>query len=217
VADASAGRQRSPDPAGQPSRGGVAHSNIAAQEAQIRIIEQEKAYHASWRHSMRDHASATSTTAAGDVSSTFMFMLSPDGSAPRCTFRRMRLRSWARRRCGRARARDPDRTFPASDAHRNRLQPGSRTLLTEIDFPTRMARSIRIYCTVELFIPARPSMIIPADAVVSIKMAACRGGRERTARLQKITIARDFGKKLRCTRRQAGRSGHPQSMVTWWT
>jgi multidrug efflux pump subunit AcrA (membrane-fusion protein) len=44
MAHASAGRQRSPDLEGAASRGGVAQSNITAQEAQIRVLGQEKAY-----------------------------------------------------------------------------------------------------------------------------------------------------------------------------
>jgi multidrug efflux pump subunit AcrA (membrane-fusion protein) len=76
------------------------------------------------------------------------------------------------------------------------LQPGSRTLLTEIDVPNPDgALSPGIYCTVELYIPRKtPSMIIPADAVVfdqnGLHVAVVENG---TVHLQKITIARDFG------------------------
>jgi multidrug efflux pump subunit AcrA (membrane-fusion protein) len=76
------------------------------------------------------------------------------------------------------------------------LQPGSRTLLTEIDVPNPDgALNPGIYCTVELFIPRKtPSVIIPADAVVfdrnGLHVAVVHDG---TAHLQKIAIARDFG------------------------
>jgi multidrug efflux pump subunit AcrA (membrane-fusion protein) len=63
----------------------------------------------------------------------------------------------------------PDRTFPGKVTRiASALQPGSRTLLTEIDVPNPDgALSPGIYCTVELYIPRKtPSMIIPADAVV---------------------------------------------------
>src|ERR1700719_1443271 len=63
----------------------------------------------------------------------------------------------------------PNRTFSGKVTRiANALQPGSRTLLTEIDIPNPDgALSPGIYCTVELFIPRKtPSMIIPADAVV---------------------------------------------------
>ncbi len=76
------------------------------------------------------------------------------------------------------------------------MQPGSRTLLTEIDVPNPDgALSPGIYCTVELLIPRKtPSTIIPADAVVfdqnGLHVAVVENG---TVHLQKIAIARDFG------------------------
>jgi RND family efflux transporter MFP subunit len=79
------------------------------------------------------------------------------------------------------------------------LQPGSRTLLTEIDVPNPDgALSPGIYCTVELLIPRKtPSMIIPADAVVfdhdGLHVAVVKNG---AAHLQKIAIVRDFGKEV---------------------
>jgi RND family efflux transporter MFP subunit len=91
----------------------------------------------------------------------------------------------------------PDRTFPGKVTRiASALQPGSRTLLTEIDVPNPDgALSPGIYCTVELLIPRKtPSMIIPADAVVfdenGLHVAVVKDG---IAHLQKITIARDFG------------------------
>lgn len=94
----------------------------------------------------------------------------------------------------------PDRTFPGKVTRiATALQPGSRTLLTEIDVPNPDgALSPGIYCTVELFIPRKtPSMIIPADAVVfdqnGLHVAVVENG---IARLQKITIARDFGQEV---------------------
>jgi RND family efflux transporter MFP subunit len=94
----------------------------------------------------------------------------------------------------------PDRTFPGKVTRiATALQPGSRTLLTEIDVPNPDgALSPGIYCTVELFIPRKtPSMMIPADAVVfdqnGLHVAVVESG---IARLQKITIARDFGKEV---------------------
>jgi RND family efflux transporter MFP subunit len=91
----------------------------------------------------------------------------------------------------------PDRTFPGKVTRiATALQPGSRTLLTEVDVPNPDgALSPGIYCTVELFIPRRtPSMIIPADAVVFDEngqhVAVVKNG---TVHLQKIVVARDFG------------------------
>jgi multidrug efflux pump subunit AcrA (membrane-fusion protein) len=84
-----------------------------------------------------------------------------------------------------------DRTFPGKVTRiATALQPGSRTLLTEIDVPNPDgALNPGIYCTVELFIPRKtPSLIING-----LHVAVVENG---TARLQKITIARDFGKEV---------------------
>jgi len=79
------------------------------------------------------------------------------------------------------------------------LQPGSRTLLTEIDVPNPDgALSPGIYCIVDLKIPRKtPSVVVPADAVVfdqdGLHVALVRDG---TVHLQKISIARDLGKQV---------------------
>jgi RND family efflux transporter MFP subunit len=78
----------------------------------------------------------------------------------------------------------------------NALAPGTRTLLTEIDIPNPDGiLSPGLYCTVELHIPRNaPALIVPADAVVAgpngLHVAVVRDG---TVRMQSITIARDFG------------------------
>jgi RND family efflux transporter MFP subunit len=91
----------------------------------------------------------------------------------------------------------PDRAFPGKVTRiATALQPGSRTLLTEVDVPNPDgALSPGIYCTVELLIPRKtPSMIIPADAVVFDEngqhVAVVENG---IVHLQKISVVRDFG------------------------
>ena len=91
----------------------------------------------------------------------------------------------------------PGRAFPGKVTRiATAMQPGSRTLLTEIDVPNPDgALQPGIYCTVELFIPRKtPSMIIPADAVVfdenSLHVAVVDDG---VVHMRKIAIARDFG------------------------
>src|SRR3979490_1364617 len=182
---------------------GVAQSNIAAQEAQIRILEQEKAY-------QRVVAPFEGVITQRNIDngslvqsgSTFMFMLMhPNvirtqvfvpqdeafgvGPGVDAVVRVPEI---------------PDRTFPGKVTRiASALQPGSRTLLTEIDVPNPDgALSPGIYCTVELYIPRKtPSMIIPADAVVfdqnGLHVAVVENG---IARLQKIKIARDFGQEV---------------------
>lgn len=76
------------------------------------------------------------------------------------------------------------------------MQPGSRTLLTEIDVPNPDgALQPGIYCTVELFIPRKSSsMVIPADAAVfdenGLHVAVVENG---VVHMHKLSIARDFG------------------------
>ena len=77
----------------------------------------------------------------------------------------------------------PDRTFPGKVTRiADALQPGSRTLLTEIDIPNPDgALAPGIYCTIELHIPRKtPSFTVSADAVIfNEERAAGRGRRER--------------------------------------
>jgi RND family efflux transporter MFP subunit len=182
---------------------GVAESNIAAQEAQIRILEQEKTY-------QRVVAPFDGVITQRNIDngslvqsqSTFMFtLMHPDVI-------RTQLYVPQDAAFGVAPGVEavvhvpeiPNRSFPGKVTRiASALQPGSRTLLTEVDVPNPDgALSPGIYCTVELFIPRKtPSMIIPADAVVfdenGLHVAVVANG---IVHLQKITIARDFGKEV---------------------
>jgi len=178
----------------------VAQSNIAAQDAQIRVLEQEKAYQRVVAPfdgviTQRNIDNGSLVTSG----STFMYtLMHPDvirtqvfvpqdeafglGPGVDAVIRVPEI---------------PNRTFPGKVTRiASALQPGSRTLLTEIDVPNPDgALSPGIYCTVELLIPRKtPSMIIPADAVVfdrnGVHVAVVEDG---IVHLQKITIARDFG------------------------
>jgi RND family efflux transporter MFP subunit len=178
----------------------VAQSNIAAQQAQIQVLEQEKAYQRVVAPfdgviTQRNIDNGSLVTSG----STFMFTLMHSnvirtqvfvpqdeafglGPGVDAVIRIPEI---------------PDRTFPGKVTRiASALQPGSRTLLTEIDVPNPDgAISPGIYCTVQLFIPRKtPSMIIPADAVVfdqdGLHVAVVRNG---IVHLQKITIARDVG------------------------
>jgi RND family efflux transporter MFP subunit len=189
--------------AAQQAAVGVAQSNIAAQEAQIRILEQEKTY-------QRVVAPFDGVITQRNIDngslvqsgSTFMFTLMHHNVI------RTQLYVPQDEAFGVGPGVDavvrvpeiPDRSFPGKVTRiATALQPGSRTLLTEIDVPNPDgALSPGIYCTVELHIPRKtPSMIIPADAVVfdqnGLHVAVVENG---IAHLQKITIARDFGKEV---------------------
>lgn len=94
----------------------------------------------------------------------------------------------------------PKRSFPGKVTRiADALQPGTRTLLTEIDVPNPDGvLTPGTYCTVELRIPRRtPSFIVSADAVIfnqyGLHVAAVQNG---TVHMQEITIARDLGREV---------------------
>jgi RND family efflux transporter MFP subunit len=97
----------------------------------------------------------------------------------------------------------PGRDFPGAVTRiADALQPGTRTLLTEIDVPNPdRTLSPGVYCTVELKIPRKtPSLIVPSDAVVfnsaGLSVFVVENG---VARFHKITVARDFGTTVEVT------------------
>jgi RND family efflux transporter MFP subunit len=179
---------------------GVAQSNIEAQEAQIRILGQEKAYQRVVAPfdgviTQRNIDNGSLVTSG----STFMFtLMHPDVIRTQVFVPQDQAFGVGPGVDAVVRVPEiPNRTFPGKVTRiANALQPGSRTLLTEIDVPNPdWALSPGIYCTVELHIPRKtPSMIIPADAVVfdqnGVHVAVVENG---TVHLQKIKIARDFG------------------------
>jgi RND family efflux transporter MFP subunit len=178
----------------------VAQSNIAAQQAQIRVLEQEKSYQRVIAPfdgviTQRNIDNGSLVTSG----STFMFTLQhPNVIRTQVFIPQDEAFGVGPGVDAVVRVPEiPDRGFPGKVTRiASALQPGSRTLLTEIDVPNPDgALSPGIYCTVELFIPRKtPTMIIPADAVVfdenGLHVAVVENG---TVHLQKITIARDFG------------------------
>src|SRR5277367_186814 len=178
----------------------VAESNIAAQEAQIRVLEQEKAYQRVVAPfdgviTQRNIDNGSLVTSG----STFMFtLMHPDVIRTQVFVPQDEAFGLGPGVDAVVRVPEiPDRTFPGKITRiASALQPGSRTLLTEIDVPNPDgALSTGIYCTVELLIPRKtPSMIIPADAVVFDEngqhVAVVENG---IVHLQKISVARDFG------------------------
>ena len=186
--------------AAQKAAVGVAQSNIAAQEAQIRILEQEKAY-------QRVVAPFDGVITQRNIDngslvqsgSTFMFtLMHPDVIRTQVYVPQDEAFGLGPGVDAVVRVPEiPGHTFPGKVTRiASALQPGSRTLLTEIDVPNPDgALSPGIYCTIELFIPRKtPSMIIPSDAVVfdrdGLHVAVVENG---SAHLKKIAIVRDFG------------------------
>jgi RND family efflux transporter MFP subunit len=178
----------------------VAQSNIAAQQAAIRVLGQQKAY-------QRVVAPFDGVVTQRNIDNgslvqagtTFMFNLMQShvirvqvnvpqdaafGVAPGVD----------------ALVRVPE--LPAQVFHgkvtriASALAPGTRTLLTEIDIPNPDGvLSPGIYCTVELHIPRKaPSLIVPADAVFAngsgLHVAVVKDG---TVQIRTVAVARDLG------------------------
>ncbi|HKM73534.1 MAG TPA: efflux RND transporter periplasmic adaptor subunit, partial [Stellaceae bacterium] len=76
------------------------------------------------------------------------------------------------------------------------LQPGTRTLLTEVDVPNLDgALQPGVYCTVELKIPrTSPALIVPASAIIfnqnGMQVAVVENG---IAHLHKVATTTDYG------------------------
>jgi len=94
----------------------------------------------------------------------------------------------------------PDRAFPGKVTRiADALQPGSRTLLTEIDIPNPDGMlAPGIYCTVELHIPRKtPSLIVSADAIIfnadGVQVAVVENG---AVHLHKVSVVRDLGQEV---------------------
>jgi RND family efflux transporter MFP subunit len=179
---------------------GVAQSNIAAQEALIKVLEQQKAYQrviAPFDGVVTQRAIDNGSLV--QAGTTFMFTLMHSDVI------RVQVNVPQDAAFGLTPGVDavihvpelPDHPFHGKVTRiANALAPGTRTLLTEVDVPNPQGLlSPGVYCTVDLRIPRKtPSMVVPADAVVAgqngLQVAVVKDG---TVHLQKVTVARDFG------------------------
>lgn len=94
----------------------------------------------------------------------------------------------------------PDRPFPGKVTRTaDALQPGTRTLLTEVDIPNPDgALTPGIYGTVELQIPRKsPSFSVPAEAIIfnrnGTQVAVAHNGR---VDIRKVGVTRDLGTRV---------------------
>src|SRR5882672_9112790 len=179
---------------------GVAQSNIAAQEAQIRILEQEKAYQRVVAPfdgviTQRNIDNGSLVTSG----STFMFtLMHPNVIRTQVYVPQDQAFGLAPGVDAIVRVPEiPGRTFPGKVTRMaDALAPGTRTLLTEIDVPNPDgALSPGIYCTVELQIPQKtPTTLVSAAAIIfnqdGLQVAVVENG---IARIRKISVARDLG------------------------
>jgi RND family efflux transporter MFP subunit len=182
---------------------GVADANVKAQEAQIRVLQQQQTYQSVVApfdgHITARNVDVGSLVQADANTGTDMFTLMNDdvlriqlyvpqdeafgvGPGVEAVIRVPEM---------------PGREFPGTVTRiADALQPGTRTLLTEVDVPNPdHALPAGIYCTVELKIPRKtPSLIVPAGAIVfnssGLNVWVVEDG---VAHVHAVSVARDFG------------------------
>ncbi len=182
---------------------GVSQASVAAQEAQVKVLGQQKAYQsvvAPFDGVVTQRNIDVGDLVQGDATSgTFMFTLQKTDV----------IRTWVYvpqdQAVGLKPGVDavmqipemPGRTFPDKVTRiADALQPSTRTLLTEIDVPNPDgAITAGVYCTVELNIPRTElSLIVPAESIIfdreGLHVAVVENG---IAHIRKVSVERDFG------------------------
>ena len=182
---------------------GVAQSNIAAQQAQLAVLRQQKDYQSVVAPFdgviTQRNIDVGSLVQADATSGTFMFTIM-QSNVIRTQVYVPQDQAFGLAPGVAASVRVPEipgRTFPGKVTRlADALSSGTRTLLTEIDVPNpNEALSPGVYCTVELHIPRKvPSLIVPSEAIIfnadGLHVAVLEDG---TAHYRKVTVTRDFG------------------------
>ena len=181
----------------------VAQANMAAQNAQLEVLNQQKAYQgvvAPFDGVVTQRNVDVGTLVQADATSgTFMFTLM-QSNVIRTQVYVPQDAAFGVKPGVEAVVRVPEipgRNFSGKVTRiADALAPGTRTLLTEVDIPNPDGvLTPGIYCTVELHIPrATPSLRVPAEAIIfnrdGVQVAVAENG---IARLRKIAIVRDLG------------------------
>jgi len=182
---------------------GVAQANVAAQQAQLNVLYQQKAYQrvvapfdgvVTQRNvDVGDLVHADTTTG------TFMFTIM-QSNVIRAQVYVPQDSAFGLGPGVDAVVRIPEipgRTFPGKVTRiADALQPGTRTLLTEVDIPNPDGTlTAGVYCTIELHIPRKTSsLLVPADAIIfnrdGLQVAVIENG---TAHIRKVSVTRDLG------------------------
>lgn len=182
---------------------GVAQANVNAQQAQLQVLQQQKAYQRVLAPFdgviTQRNIDIGSLVQADAVSSTFMFTIM-QSKVIRAQVFVPQDQAFGFSRGVEAVVRVPEipnRTFPGKVTRiADALAPGTRTLLTEIDIENPDGvLTPGTYCTIELHIPRKtPSLVVPADAIIfnsdGLQVAVVRDG---VVHIQKISVARDLG------------------------
>ena len=182
---------------------GVAEANIKAQQAQVKVLSQQQVYQTVVApfdgHITQRNVDVGTLVQADANTGTDMFTLMNDDVL------RIQLYVPQDQAFGVAPGVEavvrvpelPGREFPGTVTRiADALQPGTRTLLTEVDVPNPdHALPAGVYCTVELKIPRKtPSLIVPAAAIVfnadGLSVMVVEDG---VARVRQVTESRDFG------------------------
>jgi RND family efflux transporter MFP subunit len=184
----------------------VAQANVVAEEAQLQVLHQQKIY----QHVVapfdgvitQRNIDVGSLVQADATSGTFMFTIMQSNVIRTQVFVPQDAAFGVRPGI------DaivhvpelPDRTFPGKVTRiADALQPGSRTLLTEIDIPNPDgALTPGIYCTIELRVPRKtPSFKVSADAIIfnqgGLQVAVVEQG---VVHLRKVNVVRDLGREV---------------------
>jgi RND family efflux transporter MFP subunit len=185
---------------------GVALANVTAQEAQLQVLRQQKAYQRVV--APFDGVVTQRNVEVGDLvhadttSGSFMFTIMQSNVI------RAQVYVPQDSAFGLAPGVDavvrvpeiPRRTFPGKVTRiAEALEAGTRTLLTEIDIPNPDgALQPGSYCIIDLNIPRKtPSFLVPADALIfnqnGAQVAVIAGG---TAHIRKVSVTRDLGTQL---------------------
>jgi RND family efflux transporter MFP subunit len=181
----------------------VAQANVAAQQAQLRVLHQQKAYQRVV--APFEGVVTTRNVDVGDLvhadttSGTFMFTI-VQSNVIRAQVYVPQDSAFGLRPGVDAVVRVPEiprRTFPGTVTRiAEALEADTRTLLTEIDIGNPDgALAPGIYCIIELKIPRKtPSFLVSADAIIfnqnGPQVAVVKDG---TAHIRKVSVTRDLG------------------------
>lgn len=184
----------------------VAKANVAAQEAQVKVARQQKKYLsvlAPFDGTVTKRNVNIGDLVQGDATSgTFLFTVM-ESEVIRTQVYVPQDQAFGLAAGVEAVVRVPElsgRTFPGKVTRvADALQPGTRTLLAEIDIENPDGvLTPGLYCSVELHIPRKTrSLLVPASAIIfdqnGMQVAVVKDGK---AHIQTITVARDLGTEL---------------------
>ena len=184
----------------------VAQANVVAQQSQLEVLRQEKAYQrvvAPFDGIVTQrNIDIGSLVQADAVNSTFMFTVQQAGLIRTQLFVPQDAAVGVRPgiKAVVTVPELPGRNFAGTVTRiADAFQPGTRTLLAEIDIANPDgALQPGTYCVAELQVPReRPALLIPAGALIfnqnGQQVAVAEGG---VARLRKITVFRDLGTEI---------------------